>query len=758
MKKIFIFPILFGCITSYGQLTLKRADKYYADFDFDKAAYYYKAFTHDKDDAYSQLQLAKIYTFVNDPIETERWYREVINRNDLEPVHYLNYAQALSALGRYQEALPYYEKYKELAPDKLLAEEKTYGISHIEDFFSDSASVKVKTVKFNSSETDFAPSFYQNSIVFSSGRSNVFGLQRKVGWNNKNFLDLYVADSAGQISKFDKHINSKFHEGSTTFSPDGKTMYFTRSNYNHGHLGRSKKGVNMIKLYSASLDAHGKWSNIQEFKYNSDNYSTGDPSLSADGSVLYFVSDMPGGFGGTDLYKSVWTGTEWGTPVNLGHKVNTESNERTPFLTPDMQLYFASDGHFGLGGLDIFAAEAHEGVYDEVRNLGYPINSSHDDFGFIFEPESRTAYFSSERENGQGGDDIYWAYLEEQPKIKLNGQTFWRTPNESLGNRKDLGNSTIVIKNLNTGSIEKLTTNELGAFKADLKQGTKYEIFAYNDTLTPSVASINLMRKGIKTLQPIEFVLVQKMPATMQVFGKIVDSETGKGIAGTPVFIQNVSTKEVIKAITDGSGGFDAELDPNTEYLVKSNASNYLVNCSSFTTPDASTDIQRLTNPIKLSKLALNTKLEVENLYYDLGKFDITEQSAKELDKVVQFMKDNSGITVELGAHTDSRGSATSNTSLSAKRAQSARDYIVSQGVPSTQITFKGYGESQLLNKCKDGITCTDELHAANRRTEIKITGIDKSKSSSESELTAENAFDASHSVANCKSISVVKN
>ena len=504
MKKIFIYPILFACFASFGQLTLKRADKYFASYDFEKAAYFYKSFLHEKDDAYSQLQLAKIYSYTNNHVEAERWYREVMDRNDLEPVHYLHYAQSLSALGKYQEALPYYDKYRERADDKLLAEEKYYEITDIDEFFADSALALVKKLDFNSVESDFAPSIYGEDLVFASARGNSFGIQRKFSWNNKNYLDLFQLNKEGEVVKFDKTINSKYHEGAITFSPDGNTAFFTRNNFNKGQFSRSKKGVNMIKLYTATKDANGKWGNIQEFKYNSDEYSTGDPSLSADGLTLYFVSDKPGGFGGTDIYSSKKVGEEWSEPVNLGHKVNTEANERTPFVSKEGNLYFASEGHFGLGGLDLYAADFANGTYVEVRNLGYPVNSSGDDFAMIIDSETRNGYFSSNRAGGKGEDDIYGLYLEEKPAIKIKGNTFWRTDEEDVYSRKGLEDVKISIVNLTSGAFENLYSDENGSFELALKPGSKYEITASKENLITSVASIDLKNSQIKRINPIE--------------------------------------------------------------------------------------------------------------------------------------------------------------------------------------------------------------------------------------------------------------
>ncbi len=743
MKKIIFLPILFACVTGYAQLTLKRADKYFSKYNFEKSAYFYKAFLFKKDDAYAQLQLAKIYAYVNNSVETVRWYKEVIDRNDLEPIHYLNYAQALSSLSRYQEALPYYEKYKGLASDKLLAEEKVYGINHINDFFQDSALYQVKNLDFNSIDSDFAPMFYGDSVVFSSARSTDFGLQRKFSWNNKNYLDLFYVGKEGKVAKFDKNINSKYHEGSIAFSPDKKTAYFTRNNYNNGKFDRSKKGVNMINMYSATLNSHGKWSSITPFKYNSNDYSTGEPSVSLDGNTLYFISDKPEGFGGTDIYKCTWAGTDWSEPINLGHKVNTESNERTPFISEEGILYFASEGHFGLGGLDSYMAEISNGSFLSPKNMGSPINSASDDFGLILNPK-KVGYFASDRVGGKGDDDIYGVHVNEQPLMKITGNSFWRTDEEDIYSRKSLSDVKISVQNINTGTIQELYSDELGGFELNLNAGSKYEVIASKENLINSAAFLDLTKKHIKKINPIEMILVKNLPKPTKVPFEfnIVDNANNLPMANTSLFLLNSKTKKVQKLLTDEFGKYKLDLEPNTEYVVKSAPKGYLVNCVSFGTTNAVKETQTTAEPLKLRKLELNQKMEVKNVLYDVNKYEIRSDAALELNKVVQFIKDNPSITVELGAHTDARGSSIANTTLSTKRAQAARDYIVAQGVSSNNISFKGYGESQLLNLCKDGVTCLDELHAQNRRTEIKVTGINKNLVSDAIELNETTAFD----------------
>lgn len=749
MKKLLILPLLFAFAGTFAQLTLKRADKYYNELEFEKAAYYYKSFLYKKNDSYSQLQLAKIYTALNKPAESAKWYGKVINRDDLESIHYLNYAQSLSALGEYDEAIPFYNKYQSLADDKLLASEKTYGLKHLDEFYEDSSLVSIKLLGINTEEAEFAPAFYGDKVVFASDQGHPFGISRKFAWNNKNYLDLYSMES-GKVSKFEKGVNTKYHEGASTFSPDGNTIYFTRNNFGKKGFRRSKSGINKLKIYSATKSG-SKWENETEFKHNSDEYSTGDPFVTEDGNILYFVSDMPGGFGGTDIYKSIKEGSGWSKPVNLGHKINSEGNERTPFLDANGVLYFASEGHFGLGGLDIYKSQANNGSYEEVENMGYPLNSSLDDFGFIINSETRNGYLASNRLGGSGRDDIYEVNVKEDPKVMISGNVFTIGEGQPNSSKLSLDGAKVSVKNLTTSDAKEYSSSTNGSFNIGLKPGAKYLITASEGVLVPASKEIDLRDKGVRSVEPIDLVLVKKLPKPTKVnfVNNIVDA-TGNKVSGSNLFLLNTNTGNIDKLSSNSDGEFTASLDPNTNYLLKTEKPGFLINCLSFQTPDASNDNYGLSAPLTLEKLELNTKLEVENLYYDLGKSNITPSAAVELDKVVQFMLDNPGIKVELGAHTDSRGSSSSNSSLSGRRAKSARDYVVGKGIVSSRISSKGYGETQILNKCKDGVTCTDEEHSLNRRTEIKITGLGDVNEIKA--LTKGTAFSASQSSASCKS------
>ncbi|WP_343914192.1 hypothetical protein [Aquimarina litoralis] len=268
----------------------------------------------------------------------------------------------------------------------------------------------LKTLSFNSKNSDYAPSFYNGELVFASSRNKKSVTMILQEGSNEPFLDLYKTNrnipNKG-ITKLKGSINTKFHESSATFSPDGKTVYFTRNNYVKRKIKSSTKGCVLLKIYKATYD-DGKWRNIQELPFNSDEYSTAHPALTPDGKFLYFASDMPGSYGKSDIYVvAVHDDGSFGTPENLGSLINSEGRETFPYVSDKGKLFFASDGHLGFGGLDIFMVLPIQQSGWKVCNMGEPINSNKDDFTFIINEKERMGYFASNRDGGKGGDDIY---------------------------------------------------------------------------------------------------------------------------------------------------------------------------------------------------------------------------------------------------------------------------------------------------------------------------------------------------------------
>ena len=355
-------------------------------------AYYLNANYHEAAGWY-----AKLFSLVDADVDSDDMYR---------------YAQTLKSNGNYEESRTWMQKFEAATSDDVRARKFSDHPDYLEEIERRSGRYTIENLPLNSAASDFAPSFGRDFLVFSTARDTGTTSRKIHGWNNKPFLNLYKAstDQNGQLAhptKLSKGLNRKTHESSTAFTKDGTTMYFTRNNSENGKFSRDKNGVSRLKIYRATLQ-NEEWKDITELPFNSDAYSNAHPALSADENQLYFASDRKGSLGQSDIFVvDILTDGTFSTPKNLGDKVNTEARETFPFITESNVLYFASDGHPGLGGLDVFAVPLYSLEDGHVVNVGKPVNSAQDDFSFIFDEATDKGFFASNREGGMGDDDIY---------------------------------------------------------------------------------------------------------------------------------------------------------------------------------------------------------------------------------------------------------------------------------------------------------------------------------------------------------------
>ncbi|KAA1242334.1 OmpA family protein [Aquimarina sp. RZ0] len=362
--------------------------------------------------------LGNSYYFNSQFEEASKWYEELVNSypDEVEAEYYFRYAQTLKSVERYEDADAFMKKFAASSSDdqraQLFQEEPNY-LKRI-DF--QSGRFEIKNLDINTPFTDFGSAFFGRFIVFSSSRDTLLVKKSIHQWNDESFLDLYTTEynpvngELSEIEKLDGKINSKFHESTPVFTKDGKTVYFTRNNYDGRNYGSDKKGTNKLKIYRSYKNTQGGWTTPQNLSFNSDQYSTAHPALSVDESSLYFSSDMPGGQGQSDIYEvKIKADGSFGEPKNLGDTINTEGKETFPFISANNDLYFASDGHIGLGGLDVYVTRLNPQTDEEklIVNIGKPVNGPDDDFAFIVDDTSKRGYFSSNREGGKGKDDIY---------------------------------------------------------------------------------------------------------------------------------------------------------------------------------------------------------------------------------------------------------------------------------------------------------------------------------------------------------------
>lgn len=643
-KTIYLFVAFIVSLSMYSQKN-KQAK---ANNSYDKYAYVDAIETYERivsKGFKSQEILQKLgnsYYFKADLVKAEKWYSELFSMSQyLEPEYYYRYAQSLKAVKDYSKADEILTKFNELKSNDLRSKLALSQKDYLTLIKNNSGRYIVENAGINTKYSDFGSAFFNNKIVFSSARDTGNFSNRRHSWTGEGFTNLYKADIIAEsfltaVEKNFSGLNTRVNESTPVFTKNCKTVYFTRNNFSEGKISRDSKKTSLLKLYTATVEGE-IWSNIKELPFNSDNYSVAHPALSADEHTLYFASDMPGTLGQSDLYKiTINADGTFSSPINLGNVINTEGRETFPFLTDNDELYFASDGHPGLGGLDVFVSKLNkDGNYSDVINIGEPVNSSYDDFGFIINNQSRYGYFTSNREGGKGGDDIY-------------------------------------------------------KFKEIKKQEIKCE-----QTLS-----------GIAT-----------------------DVETSIVIPDAKVSLLDDNFNVLKLNITSQEGKFDFGIvNCNSKYYVK-------IEKPTYTTIETAAIISKVSGntyvPIALSKisssiaigknLADKDLLDIKQIYFDLNKFNIRADAEIELAKVLDVLQKNPNMEIDIRSHTDSRNTASYNMLLSDKRAKSTLDWFVSKGIDKARLSAKGYGETQLMNYCSDGMQCTESEHQANRRCEFIV-------------------------------------
>ncbi|WP_298520049.1 OmpA family protein [uncultured Kordia sp.] len=493
--KYLIYTVisLFVLVGYAQERKLDKADKKYDSYAFINAIEIYEEVA---EEGYKSKELfeklGNAYYYNADLANASKWYGELFSLGEeVAPEYYFRYAQALKAEKRYAESDKKMQEFNKLTGNDIRGTKFMNTRNYLDQIAEQSGRFRIENLGVNSPYSDFAPSFYlENNLVFSSARDTGVTKRYKHKWNARPFLDLYgaeVADngSLSNVDKFSGKLNTKYHESTTVFTKDGNTMYFTRNNYYKGKYKKDRKGINKLKIFRATRE-NDRWTNIEELPFNSDLYSVAHPALSVDEKKLYFASDMPGSVGQSDLYVvDINDDGTYGEPKNLGKSINTEARENFPFVSQDNELYFASDGHVGLGGLDIFVMRLDD-EEQIIYNVGEPVNSPVDDFSFIINTKTGKGYFASNRDGGQGDDDIY-SFLEIKP-------IQWSCEQEIAGIVKDnktneiLTGAQVVLFDKDNKELENTYSDDQGTFrfKALLACDEVYFVRASKKDYTPA--------------------------------------------------------------------------------------------------------------------------------------------------------------------------------------------------------------------------------------------------------------------------------
>ncbi len=482
MKKIhilYVLVFLMGTSCFAQEKLITKANEKYDEYSFSPAIDIYKKVL---DRGYVSADLLKklgnSYYYNADYEDASKTYKRLVDEypGEIGPEYYFRYAQTIKTLEEYDASKEVMGKFLEATSDDGRATAYKDEKDYLNDIKRNSGRYNVSPFQYNSPYSEFAPSFYKEGLIFSSDRDTGNFARYRHTWNSKDFLDLYKVNadsiSQGTVIKFGDHVNTRLHESTSTVNKAGDVLYFTRNNFKSGKYVKDEKGVIRLKIFKAKM-VEGVWSNIEELPFNSNDYSVAHPTLSADEKTLYFASDMPGSLGESDIFRvSINDDGTYGTPENLGPVINTEARETFPFVSSEDVLYFSSDGHPGLGGLDIFATKVANGRLDgNVMNVGEPVNGRMDDFTFIFNEETKKGYFASNRSEGQGADDIY-AFLETKSLVIDCEQAISGVVRDKISNEPLIGASVKVI-NENNDEIMSAITDAEGKYSllVDCTQG-----------------------------------------------------------------------------------------------------------------------------------------------------------------------------------------------------------------------------------------------------------------------------------------------
>jgi len=782
-KLVFTFLVLCLALTGAEAQKLKKAKRNMEMLNYIGAIELYNQILEKDDIAEAKINIAECFRKISDSENAEYWYGQVVRLPEAEPIHNLYYGQSLQRNGKCDLAKEWYEKYISTVPDDMRGQYLVEACDYESDLMTKNAGIyDIEHPDFNSNLDDFTPVYFKEGLVFASERDKGTAVKRTHSWTGNPFLELYYVEAKpaegegcgnfdyGNPEKFSgKKLNTKFHDAAVTFNKDQSEIFFTRNNITDGKVGKSDDNIVKLKVFSASNTGGSNWGKPEGLPFNSDEYSVAHPTLTTDGTRLYFSSDMPGGFGGMDIYVSEKESGRWGPPMNLGPAVNTEGNEVFPYYHAKERLYFSSDGQIGLGGLDLYYMDdLGEGQWGVVTNIGYPLNSISDDFGIAMNEEGTCGHFSSDRDGGAGRDDIYSFRKTASPVEILVYDKDTKEPIEGA-----------TVINDCTGNT--LTTNAEGKVTIDMKMNECCNFAASMEEYSDN--SEEGCTKDISIGDPVFVEIPLEAESKFELEGVVFDSETGLPLPGATIELTNDCEDVVQTVIADSTGGFTFPLVEDCCYTVRGSMNDYLAasvkdQCTrdmvEATTLQATLNLMPImigvTEPVPNNNDPTNNdsnrlnpgdpgyveggdptdlydtrtggevpawEVSPDNrnkevgepaaylvhIYYDFDQSYIREEDYPELTNLLNLLADNSEYVVEIGSHTDSRGSFAYNKSLSQRRAESVVRWLTDNGVSKDRLVPVGYGENNNVNQCANQIPCSEQEHQLNRRTEFRILG-----------------------------------
>ncbi len=638
--------VLMGTLGAYSQVSTHKK----ADGRYDRLAYVdaIRMYEHITEKGYKNQEvlekLGDAYYFNGKLDQANQWYTDLFEADykgkgdvPISSEHYYRYAQTLKAVQNYSKADSIMSLFAQMEQEDYRGQLFEQSKDYLDRISQDNQRYEIQAISVNSEFSDYGGFIIGNDLVFTSAREN----QNKTStdlhsWTDENFTSLFstTIEKDGTFSEpvvYLSELDSRVNDATAVFTKDGNTMYFTRNNSNVNGKKRQNKNKNsLLKIYKVEKQEDGEWGKVEELPFNSDNFNTAHPALSVDQKWLYFSSDRKGSAGASDIYKvEILADGTYSEPENLGAKINTPGRETFPFISKEGILFFASDGHPGLGGLDIFFSRlSHDGNVTQIANIGAPINSSMDDFG-LYTVDGKKGFVSSNRSAATSGDNIYF-FSELACEITLDG--------------------------------------------------------------------------------------------------RIVDADTQEPLPFAEVAILNSTGKVLYTLVSDENGYYkvDAIFECGEQLLVKAKKEDYQTNEVRITLPSTS-GLATVEIPLQTSKIPLKVgddlfkTLGLNPIYFDFDKSNIRPDAREELVKIYAVMQEYPTLKIDVRSHTDSRGNDEYNMALSDRRVKSTIKWLIEQGINPERLTGRGYGESQLVNECSNGVPCSIEDHQLNRRSEFII-------------------------------------
>lgn len=703
----------------------KKGNLYFSQRSYSEAIpYYEKLMQNDSTNTTLLSNLGDCYRFTNNTRGQLLCYGGLVRLGKAESVQELYYGQALVEAGQPDQAKPYFDKYSADSRGANLSS----SFAKMKVYSRNADAYSVTPVSYNSPQNDMCAVLFHDAVVFASSRSKTEWISKKQGWTEGNYMKIYATEKDENgldmpPSMFMGDLNSKFNDGPVCFTKDYNMLYFTRNNSSKEEM--AKDHTYKLKILEATMDENG-FSMVKALPFTNKEYNFAHPSISPDGFVMYFSSDMEGGKGGMDLYMSRKDSSGvWGTPINLGDKVNTAGNEVFPFASSNGILYFSSNGLDGLGGLDIYQTKLQFDMPTKVFNMGEPVNSINDDFGMYLMEDNKYGYISSNRKSGGLDDDIY--QLQILRDIKHGKDVKILTKDKATG--EPVPGVKVVING------DTVKTDEKGEYNTMAEEDVEYKLSALKDDYFK--AEDEMSTKSSLDDSFTKEILIEKDPKLF-LRALITDARSKALLEGVAIKVTDIATNTEVDSYTTTAEGDYFKFLPSNRigdkltYLIRIEKQDYLQRTVIFTHNIEKPGEINMNETLNLSLgkvevgMDLAKMIDMKPIYFDLGKSTIRKDAAIELDKIVQVMNEYPNMYIELGSHTDCRSAAAANLKLSAARAKASADYIIKKGIKKDRIVGKGYGESKLLNNCacegKVQSTCTEEEHAVNRRTEFIIT------------------------------------